>query len=113
MFSKVFSSSKLRSSVKSSIAFLNLPLCHQPVGYALVFMNHGESVRQPLQALRMADEEVAARDQAFGETLHQPLLLLLVEIDHHVAAEDGVEVAQPVVVLQVVVVEGHQPLDLL
>ena len=45
----------------------------------------------PCSDFGMAEEQIAARRQQIGVALEQPPLGRLVEIDHHVAAEDRVE----------------------
>ena len=54
-------------------------------------MHRLEAMGDAVQALRVRDEQVAARLEVPLEHRHHPLLDGLVEIDHHVAAEDEVE----------------------
>ena len=46
-----------------------------------------------VQTFGMADEEMALRNSRIIETLYKRILCILVEIDHHVPAEDQVELA--------------------
>ena len=79
----------------------------------LLLMHHLKFLRQPQQALGMADKQVSLGIQAAIKLLHQPLLLGFVEIHHHVAAENDVVALRQVFGLQIVKVEVHQFLDVL
>ena len=72
---------------------------------AVVQVDHAELIAQSEQAFGMADEEISIGIQAAIELFDEPLLLGLVEIDHHVAAEDEVVALGQELGLQVVEVE--------
>src|SRR5579862_2320268 len=58
----------------------------------VVLMNHVELGGEAEKTLGVADEKVAIGIQTAMELVDEALLLRLVEIDHHVAAEDDVVV---------------------
>ena len=78
---------------------------------ALFSMNHVELGCEPEEALRVADEEIALGIQAAMELVDEPLLLRLVEIDHHVAAENDVVALRQIFRFQIVKIELHEILE--
>jgi hypothetical protein len=50
-----------------------------------------ERVGHPLQAFRVADEEIPARFEMVIELVDQPFLRRTIEIDHHIPAEDQIQ----------------------
>src|SRR6266850_6350498 len=74
------------------------------------FADRLEQLRGMQEALRMAGEEQPVRREDPRDALQHLVLGRLVEIDHHIAAEDGVEGALdvPARVAQVELAELHQ-----
>src|SRR5271156_1136892 len=77
----------------------------------VVLMNHVVSFRQAKQTLRVPYKQIAFRIQAAMKFFNQTLLFRLVEINHHVAAENRVVALRQVFRLQIVKVELHQALQ--
>src|SRR6478735_3787362 len=79
-----------------------------PVSSAAVAIDHGELVGQSQQALCVPYQQVTAGSKAAIELFNQPSLLRLVEIHHHVAAENHVIALGQKFSLQIVKVEVDQ-----
>src|ERR1700733_2465543 len=77
----------------------------------VVLMNHVEPLRQTKQALRLPHKQISFRLYAAMEFVNQTLLLRLVEINHHVAAENRIVSLRQIFRLQIVKVELHQALQ--
>src|SRR3989442_15922637 len=75
-------------------------------------MNHAELLCQPKQTFRVPNEKISGRIQAVPKLFNQTLLLGLVKINHHVAAEDNVVAARQEFRFQVVKVEGDERFQL-
>src|SRR5580658_3009185 len=97
---------KLDHQEKTSLRPLD-SLVHRRV----VLMDHVESLRQPKQTLRVPHKQITFRIQAAMEFINQTLLLRLVEIDHHIAAENRIITLRQIFGLQIVKVELHQALQ--
>src|SRR3954469_2051381 len=69
-----------------------------------------DEIRGVVEAFGMPGEEEALFAQQRGELLQDPVLRRLVEVDHHVAAEDGIErpAHRPGGVQQVELPEGDE-----
>jgi hypothetical protein len=59
-----------------------------------------ERVIDVIQTFRVSDEQISAGMETGNETIHDALLRLLVEIDHHVTAKDDVERPEEGAILQ-------------
>src|SRR5262245_49642232 len=55
----------------------------------------------------MSEKQIPAGHKTIRESLDQLSLLINIEINHDVAAENNVETSKPVVVLQVVIIKDH------
>ncbi len=75
---------------------------------AVIKVDHLEAIREAEQAFGVPNEEITVGIQATIELIDQPLLFCLVEIDHHVAAEDEVIALRQELSFQVMEVELDQ-----
>src|SRR6516225_882718 len=75
-------------------------------------MDHAEFLRQAEKTFGMADKEVAAGIETVPDLVDQALLFRLIEIDHHVAAENDVVAPGKKFGLQIVKVELHKLFEL-
>ena len=60
----------------------------------------------------MPQEQIASWENTIRESVYQSALLTLIQIDEDVPTKDNVQTSKAVVVLEVVIVEYHVPLDL-